>query len=291
MAVRKTSTRRTAKKPLLKSAKGAGNRMPVSVAFRIFVLIVIIIAFFMVLPIIKNLRLNVKAAETEQVTEKSEQGAVSSEQGRKEDEGKAREEGTGNREQVTEEKKPQTEKSAAPEQKPPEQKPSEQKPATPAQPSTTPAQPSTPSAPVSTPPVKPAETRDRSIYLIQKSNMMLVKVNRNLNVSNTPLQDSINALLAGPTPDEIMRGIESFVPEGSRLLSARVDDSTGTARLSFNQEFTYNTRGREGCAAQIKQIVWTATEFPNVRNVQFLIDGKEVDFLSEGVVIRNPIGR
>jgi spore germination protein GerM len=259
MAVRKTSTRgtttrKTAKKSPLKSAKGAGNRMPVSAAFRIFVLIVIIIAFFMLLPIIKNLRQNAKATETEQ-----------------------------QQEQVTEVKKP-----VAPEQKPPEQKKPEQKPATPAQPSTTPAQPSTPSAPVSMPPVKPAETRG-SIYLIQESNKMLVKVNRNFN-PGTPLTDSINALLAGPTPDEIMRGIESFVPEGSRLL--KTPKITGsTVELDFNQEFRYNTRGSEGCAAQIKQIVWTATEFPNVQNVQFLIEGERVDFLSEGVPIRNPIGR
>ena len=264
MAVRKTTTRRTAKKPPLKSAKGAGKRMPVSAAFRIFVLIVIIIAFFMLLPVIKNLRQNAKTTETEQVTDNREQGTGEDggrgkrEEGRKEDERKAKE-----GEQVTEGKKPQTDKSA------------------------TPVQPSTPPTPVSTPPVKPAETRG-SIYLIQESNKMLVKVNRDLN-ANTPLKDSINTLLAGPTPDEIMRGIESFVPESSRLLSVRVDGST--AVLDFNQEFRYNTRGSEGCAAQVKQIVWTATEFPNIRNVQFLIEGKRVDFLSEGVVISSPIGR
>jgi len=168
--------------------------------------------------------------------------------------------------------------------KPPEKEP-ENKPQT--EKTATPAQPSTPSAPVSTPPVKPAEARG-SIYLIQESTKMLVKVNRNLN-ANTPLTDSINTLLAGPTPDEIMRGVESFVPEGSRLISARVEGST--AVLDFNQEFRYNTRGSEGCAAQIKQIVWTATEFSTVRDVQFLIEGQKVDFLSEGVTIRNPIGR
>jgi spore germination protein GerM len=117
---------------------------------------------------------------------------------------------------------------------------------------------------------------------------MLVKVNRNLN-ANTPLTDSINALLAGPAPDEIMSGIESFIPEGSRLLSVKIEE--GTAFLDFNQEFRYNTRGREGSTAQIKPIVWTATEFSNVQNVQFLIEGERVHSLSEGVMIRSPIGR
>jgi germination protein M len=148
--------------------------------------------------------------------------------------------------------------------------------------------PATPAQPSSPQPVKPAETRG-SIYLIQESNKMLVKVNRNLN-ANTPLTDSINTLLAGPTPDEIMRGIESLVPEGSRLLKPPTIIGS-TVHLDFNQEFRYNTRGSEGCAAQIKQIVWTATEFSNVKDVQFLIEGQKVDFLSEGVTIRNPIGR
>ena len=186
-------------------------------------------------------------------------------------------------------KTPEKEPEKAPNAKPqdqPENKPQTEKPATPAQPSSPPAQPSTPPATVSTPPIKPAETRG-SIYLI--SNGMLVKVNRNFN-ANTPLTDSINALLAGPTPDEIKRGIESLVPEGSRLLKTPAIKGS-TVELDFNQEFRYNTRGSEGCAAQIKQIVWTATEFSNVRDVQFLIEGQKVDFLSEGVTIRNPISR
>jgi len=275
--------------------KGMGNRMPVSAAFWIFLLIVMVIAFFMLLP-----RLGIGSRESgvenrEQITDNREQGTderkEKKEEGRKEDEGtnsnsKEQVANSKERDKREEEKKPQGEKTAAPEQKETEKKPQAEKPVTPAQPSTPPAQPATP-------PVKPVETRDRSIYLIQKTNdgapLVLVKVNRKLNVTNTPLQDGINALLAGPTPDEIMRGMENLVPEGSRLLSARVEGST--AVLDFNQEFRYNPRGSEGCAAQIKQIVWTATEFPNVKDVQFLIEGRKVDFLSEGVVINRPIER
>jgi germination protein M len=229
-------------------------------------IIVIIIAFFMLVPVIKrNFKLNSETAGNEQQQEQPEITA-----------------------QPNPPPKPPEQKPAVSTQTPapktpekePEKNPQTEKPAPP-------VQPSTPPAVVSTPPVKPAEPRG-SIYLIQESNKMLVKVNRNLN-ANTPLTDSINALLAGPTPDEIMRRIESYVPEGSRLLSARVEGTT--AVLDFNQEFRYNQHGREGCEAQIKQIVWTATEFSNVKDVQFLIEGQKVDFLSEGVVIRNPIGR
>ena len=249
--------------------------MPVSAAFWIFLLIVMVIAFFMLLP-----RLGVGNREQitdnrEQRTEKREEGTGNREQGTEK-----REQGTGNREQGTEGKKPQTEKPAAPEQKEPEKKPQTEKPAAPV--STTPAQ-TFPTAD------KPVEMRNRSIYLIQEANMAQVKINRSLKVSDTPLKDSINALLAGPTADERKRGIISLVPAGSKLLSVKVNGST--AYLNFNEEFQYNTRGREGCAAQIRQIVWTATEFTNIQNVQFLIEGEIVDSLPEGIMINSPISR
>ena len=241
----------------------------------------------MLLPIIKNLKITSKTAETEQQQEQPEILAPSLSPPPKQNEQKPVVSAP-QPPPPSEQKTPvtpagQAKENAAPEQKPPEKKPQTEKPAPPAQPSTPPAS-------VSTPPVKPVETRDRSIYLIQESNMVQVKVNRKINVSNTPLLDSINALLAGPTADERRRGMESFVPEGSRLLKPPIIIGS-TVHLDFNQEFRYNPRGSEGCAAQIKQIVWTATEFPNVKDVQFFIEGQRVDFLSEGVVIRNPIGR
>ncbi|MCL2138285.1 MAG: GerMN domain-containing protein [Treponema sp.] len=137
------------------------------------------------------------------------------------------------------------------------------------------------------------QIRSRSIYFMHSENngdeIQPAKVIRNFDNFNSPLTDSINVLLSGPTNEEAGRGIMSFIPKNSKLLSARVTNNT--AYLSFNEEFRYNTFGREGCAAQIKQIVLTATEFPTVEKVQFLIEGEIVNFLSEGVMIRDPIGR
>jgi spore germination protein GerM len=101
--------------------------------------------------------------------------------------------------------------------------------------------------------------------------------------------DALNALLQGPTAEEQRRGMVSLIPPGSRILSATVRGDT--AYISFSEEFQYNTYGVEGYAAQLKQIVWTATEFPNVRTVQILIEGRRVDYLGEGIWIGGPIGR
>lgn len=81
----------------------------------------------------------------------------------------------------------------------------------------------------------------------------------------------------------------SLIPSGTRILSATVRGNT--AYINFSEDFQYNTYGVEGYAAQLKQIVWTATEFPNVENVQILIEGRRVDYLGEGIWIGSPLNR
>jgi spore germination protein GerM len=101
--------------------------------------------------------------------------------------------------------------------------------------------------------------------------------------------DSLNALLKGPNTEEQRRGLVSLVPQGARILSAIVRGNT--AYISFSEEFQYNTYGVEGYAAQLRQIVWTATEFSTVRDVQILIEGRRIDYLGEGIWIGSPLGR
>jgi spore germination protein GerM len=103
------------------------------------------------------------------------------------------------------------------------------------------------------------------------------------------MMDSLQVLLKGPTAEEQRRGMVSLIPAGARILSATVRGST--AYISFSEEFQYNTYGVEGYAAQLKQIVWTVTEFSTVKDVQILIEGRRIDYLGEGIWIGSPISR
>jgi spore germination protein GerM len=141
-------------------------------------------------------------------------------------------------------------------------------------------------------PPKPAETRDRNIYFTQIDNdgqILRSRVIRKIAVSDNPMQDALNALLAGPTPEESNRGIISLIPSNTRILSTFIRGST--AYISFNEDFQFNTYGVEGYAGQIRQIVWTVTEFPTVSDVQILIEGKRIDYLGEGIWIGSPVNR
>ena len=171
-----------------------------------------------------------------------------------------------------------------------------------AQTSTTPAAQTAPAA-TQTPAATPAaqtpsttqtsvQTRDRSIYFVQVNSDGQInhfKVTRKIKVSESPMMDVLNILLTGPTADEIRRGILNLIPQNTRILSATVRGNT--AYINFSEDFLFNTYGVEGYVAQLRQIVWTVTEFQNVNDVQILIEGRRLDYLGEGIWIGSPINR
>ncbi len=116
------------------------------------------------------------------------------------------------------------------------------------------------------------------------------EVTRTMSKSDSPLSDAVNALIEGPSPSEDSSGCRTLVSEGTRLLGASVRN--GVATLNFSGEFEFNQFGIEGTRGQLQQIVYTATAFPTVESVQFLIDGDRKEYLgSEGVWIGTPLNR
>ncbi len=136
-------------------------------------------------------------------------------------------------------------------------------------------------------------SRDTRIYFVKvnaEGQISLKSVNRTIDFSKAPLTQTINTLISGPASDELNKGSLTLIPEGSRLLSARVEG--GTAYLNFNEDFRFNPLGREGYMAQLKQIVFTSTEFPGINDVQIMIEGVIREYLGgEGFYIGAPLSR
>ena len=106
----------------------------------------------------------------------------------------------------------------------------------------------------------------------------------------SPLTTAINNLLSGPSADEAEKGYMSLIPEGTKLLGARVANKTAT--LNFSENFSFNRYGVQGYLGQLMQIVYTATSFSTIDNVQFLIEGQKLEYLGgEGVWIGSPLSR
>lgn len=113
---------------------------------------------------------------------------------------------------------------------------------------------------------------------------------REMKKSDSPLVDSIRAIISGPSASEEKTGCRTLISNGTRLIGASVKN--GTATLNFSGEFEFNQYGIEGLRGQLQQIVYTATAFPTVESVQFLVDGEKKEYLGqEGVWIGTPLGR
>ncbi len=116
------------------------------------------------------------------------------------------------------------------------------------------------------------------------------RVVRPVYYATSPLTETIEALISGPSGDQLDDGLLNLIPDGTRLISAHVQN--GTAFLNFNQSFRFNPLGAEGTVAQLLQVIYSSTEFPTVERVQFLVEGEAVDYLGgDGIYIGEPLGR
>jgi len=128
------------------------------------------------------------------------------------------------------------------------------------------------------------------VRVSDEGKISMKSVLRSVPASESPLTMAIGSLLDGPRPGEISNDVLSLVPDGSELIGARIEG--GTAFLDFNEQFRFNALGIEGYEAQVEQIVYTATEFPTVGKVQFLVEGQRIDYLGgEGFWVGGPLGR
>ncbi|MBU0955434.1 MAG: GerMN domain-containing protein [Spirochaetes bacterium] len=158
--------------------------------------------------------------------------------------------------------------------------------------STTPTPTTTPTAPTN--PIELIrQTRLASLYFIKVDDDGSInrrEVKRTVSSSDSPMTDALQALLKGPSAEELNQNLVTLIPAGTRLISAQVRGST--AYLNFSEEFMYNRYGIEGYAGQLKQIIFTATEFPTVKDVFFHIEGQTREYLGgEGVYIGKPLSR
>jgi germination protein M len=149
-------------------------------------------------------------------------------------------------------------------------------------------------------PEKPAEEerpapkiRQARLYYVlvaDDGSISLKGIIRPVEYTDAPLRSTLLSLFSGPTPAEVNRDLMTLIPPDTRINAIRIKN--GLAYLDFNESFRFNRLGREGLTAQLKQVVYTTTEFSNLQQVQILIDGKKLDYLGpEGVYIGAPLGR
>ena len=149
-------------------------------------------------------------------------------------------------------------------------------------------EPETPDRPLSSEKLR----RSRLFFVLVDSDgsISLEPIVRPVHYMDSPLTDTLQTLLKGLSSDEISDGLLSLVPAGTSLHGVAVRDRT--AFIDFNESFRFNPFGEEGYISQLKQIVYTATEFHTVEMVQILINGDKIAYLGpESPFIGDPLTR
>ncbi|MBN1898005.1 MAG: GerMN domain-containing protein [Spirochaetes bacterium] len=139
----------------------------------------------------------------------------------------------------------------------------------------------------------PSETIRVTLYFVKyiesKDKLQLVSVPRDLKTGGTPLEDTLDLLLKGPTQKEEANGISSVFPANVKVKGVSVKN--GTAYIDFNSEVESGV-GIPMLQARLYQIVYTATQFPTVDRVKILINGDaKKTFSTEGLSIKHPLTR
>ena len=137
------------------------------------------------------------------------------------------------------------------------------------------------------------KSNEEGIYLVEYNentgSITLIFRNRKFNNSSS-IEEAIKQLLNGATDAENNRNIISCIPKGTKLLDIFVEGNT--VYLNFNEDFEFNPLGNDGTMVQIYQFVYTATQFKDIDNVIFLINGSFNETIgSEGAIENIPFRR
>jgi hypothetical protein len=100
---------------------------------------------------------------------------------------------------------------------------------------------------------------------------------------------AVTELLAGPESIESAADVSTAVPDGTRLLGLNI--ANGLATVDLSSEFELGG-GSLSMQMRLAQVVYTLTQFPTVKRVQFQLDGEPVRvFSGEGIVLDKPVTR
>lgn len=149
-------------------------------------------------------------------------------------------------------------------------------------PATTEPQPSpSPSATAST---SPTATLAVSLYFLRGEDVGVA--HRTIPYTLATGSTAMKLLVAGPNAAEKAAGLGTTIPTETEFLGLVIKNGIATVDLSS----TYASGGGSlSMFTRLAEVVYTLTQFPTVKGVNFRLDGKKVTvFSSEGIVLDHP---
>lgn len=141
-------------------------------------------------------------------------------------------------------------------------------------------------------PIQDTETKKIQLVLYFPNNQgtKLVAVKREAEVAKKnavgKYEAAVNALIDGTTAG----GQTAIIPRRARLLGVKLDN--GNCQVNFSGEIVKNfVGGSTGEEMLVGSVVNTLTEFPEIKTVQILVDGKPIESLSGHMDLSQPMER
>ena len=141
------------------------------------------------------------------------------------------------------------------------------------------------------PPVQeknPAQTMNVKVYYPDDSGMKLVEVEREIIIddSTDKYTAAVETLLEDPGEENLTK----IFPKNAAIRSVTVENGLAIVDLDggFLKNFVGGSTGEEFL---IGSVVDTLTNFPEVKQVKFLVDGKEIETLSGHMDLSTPLER
>ncbi len=147
------------------------------------------------------------------------------------------------------------------------------------QPTTSPSQSATPS-----PTPSSTKTLRVSLYFLRGEDVGVA--HRTIPYTMSTGSAAMKLLVAGPNAEEKAAGLGTTIPAGTKFLGLVIKDGIATVDLSS----TYASGGGSlSMFTRLAEVVYTLTQFPSVKGVDFKLDGEPVTvFSSEGIALDRP---
>ena len=110
-------------------------------------------------------------------------------------------------------------------------------------------------------------------------------VKRSVQYKDSPVTRTLETLLDGVSQTEKNAGVISFIPRGTKLISAGI--RSGHLTVDFSDSIEDNYSGRAAILLELSQILLTCFSFDAVEKVTILIDGTRKGYITgEGVPLK-----
>ena len=125
------------------------------------------------------------------------------------------------------------------------------------------------------------------VYYPDEQGMKLIADKRTVSLDG---QEKYTAAMESLLEGTNEKGQTNIIPKQAKLRSVKVEN--GTASVDFTGDLVKNfVGGSTGETMLVGSVVDTMTEFPEVKRVQILIDGKKVESLSGHMDLSQPLTR